>query len=373
MITIADISRAVISPYTVWRTLSDIKAEMCGGRPYFVAGNAAVSFRVEHKGQRMMLKCFTRTNPRLQAIYGEAFHPRELCVSDISGRNTMVDCLLVPYIEGYTLDEAICRAEDSASFRHLAEAFDLLAMEILSSARAHGDLKPENIIVGEDGTMKAIDWDAAFIPSLAGETALEIGTAAYQHPARTIEMYDKHLDDYSIALISTLLHLAAADPSTISYYKQYHEPQTMPHEILSGRSEWLTKSLDLLAAKGMAAEYRIARMLLSPTPHIFDLERILRYKFATTQEAHTTLTLDQEHGLWGCRSEEGWAVAPLFDSGFEPMDGMMLATLAGYKHFVATDGRILKSFSADTIVKPLRGARAKITDDKGERTIDITY
>lgn len=371
MLTIADIAQAVASPYTVWRTLTDIKAEMRNGRPYYVAGNAAVSFRVEHRGQKMMLKCFTRPNPRLAVIYGNDFYARELCVSDISGRNTMVDCLLTPYIEGRTLDEAICHADNRATFSLLASSFDRLALQILSSPRAHGDLKPENIIVGENFEMSAIDWDAAFLPSLAGEQALEIGTAAYQHPARTTELYDKHIDDYSIAMISTLLHLAAADPSTTSNYQAFHEPEAMPQDIIEGRTDWLTRSLDLLAEKGMAAEYRIAKMLTSPTPQLFDLKRILQFKFSTAEAADSPITLDHELGLWGCRGENGWVVAPLFDSGFEPMDGVMLATLGGYKHFVGAGNRIIASFPGDVIIKPLPKRQARVTDHEGEHTIEL--
>ncbi len=373
MITIADIARAVTNPYTFWRTLSGISIEMCDGRPCYVAGNAAVSFRAEYHGRKMMLKCFTRSNTHLAAIYGTDFHARELCVSDISGRNSMIDCLLSPYIEGISLDEAICRADDSATFRQLAEGFDKLALEIISSPRAHGDLKPENIIVGTDQTMTAIDWDAAFLPSLAGEQALEIGTAAYQHPDRTIEMYDKHIDDYSIAAISTMLHTAAADPATIEYYKTYNEPAAMPHEIINGKTEWLENTLNLLSAKGMAAEYRIAKMLSSTTAYLLDLERVFKYKQTHISFDEESLYLDHEHGLWCCRNEAGWAIAPLFDSGFEPIEGVMLATLGNYKHFVTAGNNIIASFPATTTIKPLKGKRAQIKDERGERIVELAY
>lgn len=234
MHTIADIVDAVASPYAEWRTLRDVKPEMRDGRPVYVTGNAAVSFRVWHEGRLKMLKCYTRPNERLGAIYGEQFHPRELTVRNIVGRAAIIDCLLTDYIEGRTLDEALAAAQTAEECQLLAQGFDRLAAEILSSGRAHGDLKPENIIEGEDGRQHAIDWDAAFVERFAGEKALEIGTAAYQHPERGVEMYDGHIDDYSIAMISTLLHLAAVDPAVVEHYRKYHEPPFLPRDIRRG-------------------------------------------------------------------------------------------------------------------------------------------
>ena len=99
MLSIADIVNAVAFPFSVWRTLHGILPEMCDGRPAYVAGNAAVSFRVQYRGERKMLKCYIRTNENLRAIYGEAFRPQELCVVDIVGRHRWVDCLLMDYVE----------------------------------------------------------------------------------------------------------------------------------------------------------------------------------------------------------------------------------------------------------------------------------
>ena len=118
-----------------------------------VTGNAAVSLPVRYQGRRYMLKCYTRPSDRLPAIYGEAFHSKELCVVDFAGRYHWVDCLLAEYVEGRSLDEVLCEATTEEEFSSLAREFDRMAGEILRSERAHGDLKPENIIVCEDGSM----------------------------------------------------------------------------------------------------------------------------------------------------------------------------------------------------------------------------
>lgn len=376
MLSIADIVDAVACPYTVWRTLGGLQFLMCNARPVYVAGNAAVSFYAMQNGCRKVLKCYIRTNENLPAIYGAEYHSKELCVVDIVGRHRWVDCLLMDYVEGCTLDEAICRATTEQEYLALAEGFDAMALALLASNRAHGDLKPENIIVRDNGEMVAIDWDNAFIPAFAGRRAPEIGTAAYQHPARTAAMFDKHIDDYSIALISTMLHLMAVDAAAAEHYNACHEPLHAPSEFVN-LSGWrattaLENILEVFARRGMAREYRVAQMLSSSTPYLSDLERVMgicRGAFAG-EKKQATLEYGA-HGWWGCRSDEQWIIPPLYGGGFEPSEGMILLELGGYRHFVSMeDGRVVASFESATNVGPLRGGSTRIRlADGGERVI----
>lgn len=371
MLTIADIVDAVASPYAEWLTLRGIKPVMRDGRPLYVTGNAAVSFRVEYQGRAMMLKCYTRQNPRLGAIYGAAFHPRELVVRDVVGRSARVDCLLVDYIEGRTLDEAFAEATSPQQCCRLAEAFDHLAAQILSSERAHGDLKPENIIVDNRGQMHAIDWDAAFDPRFEGERALEIGTAAYQHPERGVEMYDRHIDDYSIAMISTMLHAATIDEAWAEHYGRNHEPLIHPRDIQRGQTLWLDRALEEFARRGMARQYRVAQMLRSPYARLFRLRAIFLPGGGCDMEQEPTLDVDW--GWWGCRRGDGWAVSPLYDSGFEPLSGVALMMLDGYSHIVSVEsGQRLMSFDRREDVRLLRNGVISVRSEDGEqRTIDV--
>lgn len=369
MMTIADIVDSATSPYAEWRTLSGIRPVIRDGRPVYVTGNAAVSLRVEYEGRSAMLKCYTRPNPRLKAIYGSAYRERELVVSDIAARQCRVDCLLMDYVEGRSLDVAICDATSSEDFLRLAESFDSLARTIFRSDRAHGDLKPENIIVREDGSMEAIDWDAAFLPCFAGERAYEIGTAAYQHPLRTMEFYDEHLDDYSIALISTLLYAAALFPSIGEHYRQHHEPPIHPYDMVRGRSPLLDEVEEEFARRGWARQYRMAAMLREPGPRLFRLRSLLE----PCAESIEGATLDVDWGWWGCRSDAGWVIPPLYDSGFEPREGVALMLLDGYSHFVRLeDGATLMSFERGVQVRSLRNGSATVRYTDGrERIITV--
>ena len=375
MLSIADIVDAVAFPFSVWRTLGGLVPEMHDGRPVYVAGNAAVSFRVCYRGERKMLKCYTRTNENLKTIYGAAYRAKELCVIDMVGRHHWVDCLLMDYVEGRTLDEAICAATTEEEFVALAAGFDRMACELLSSERAHGDLKPENIIVRDDGAMVAIDWDNAFVPSFAGRRSPEIGTAAYQHPARTAEMFDKYVDDYSIAFISTLLHLMAVDESAAEHYRQLHEPKFLPSEFINPNGWQATSKLadvlDIFALRGMAWEYRVAQMLSSATPYLSDLKRVMEFSQLPFKSDAEVVSLEYgPHGWWGCKSGEEWIIPPLYSGGFEPAEGMALLELGAYRHFISLEsGRVVASFDRATNVGPLRNGLTKIRKANGEELV----
>lgn len=377
MLTIADIVDAVAAPYTVWRTLHGLEPEMREGRPHFVAGNAAVSFVVRYDERRYMLKCYTRHSDRLSVIYGDAFRPKELCVIDIAGRYHWVDCLLMEYVEGRSLDEVLATVTTAEEYAALATAFDSMALDILRSERAHGDLKPENIIVGEDGRMIAIDWDAAYVPTFAGCQALETGTAAYQHPMRDMSFYDKHIDDYSIAFISTLLHLAAVRPESMIGYALHREPPIHPRELIS-RSGWTSTDVhrqvvEEFACRGMAREYQVAMLLRSPFVRLADLAEIFSATVTIGENVEEpTLEFDSK-GRWGVQVEGEWILPPLYTSGIGVSEGVALLGLGAYRHFVRLcDGVVLASFDEESNVGPLcDGCTTLCTADGQSRIIRV--
>lgn len=376
MLTIASIVDAVASPVALWRTLRGIEPEMCDGRPRYVVGNVAVSFPVRWGGGRYMLKCYTRPNDRLATIYGEAFHARELCVIDFVGVCHWVDCLLTEYIDGYTLDEALCKASTVEEYAALARSFDRMATEILLSERAHGDLKPENIILRSDGSMCAIDWDAAYVPMLRGQRSVEIGTAAYQHPLRDMSFYDKHLDDYSIAFISTFLHLAALQPDVMEHYRLHREPPFTPKDFV-GRSRVLTPPLESIveefARRGMAREYQVAMLLSSSYVRLFDLEYIFSVRSSHGYELSQAALEFDERGRWGVQCAGGWILPPFYTSAIGISEGVALMELGAYRHFVRlSDGVVLRSFEAQSNVGPLRdGCTSERMADGSERIIRV--
>ena len=94
----------------------------------------------------------------------------------VTDRGAWYDLLAADWAEGHTLDYAIRRAlhyRSSADLTALSRAFEAMAAELLAQPWAHGDLKPSNIMVTPSGTLRLIDYDGAFVPERAAETAAD--------------------------------------------------------------------------------------------------------------------------------------------------------------------------------------------------------
>lgn len=249
----------------------DSRDRMC-----YTVGNSAIVFRVRHEGRIRSLRCYMHPPRHLAEIYGERLLPQELYLYDSPRSGVWVDVVLGDWIEGTTLHEAVAEAaaaEDTARLRQLAAAFDRLAAGLTSDDWAHGDLKPENIVVDPSGRLHLIDLDAMYLPAFAGEASPELGTAAFQHPARTIRDFNASLDDYPAALISTALHALALDPALYVRYPDADGLLFSPQQIRT--DEALREAIALFEGEGLAVQYRIARLLYAPTPRLFGLPELL--------------------------------------------------------------------------------------------------
>ena len=98
-----------------------------------------------------------------------------------------------------------------------------------------------------------------YLPAFAGEASPELGTAAFQHPARTIRDFNASLDDYPAALISTALHALALDPALYVRYPDADGLLFSPQQIRT--DEALREAIALFEGEGLAVQYRIARLL----------------------------------------------------------------------------------------------------------------
>lgn len=223
---IRELMDTLANPDGMFRSLKAVEP-LCDlrGEPIFVSGNASVVFKISCEGQTCALKFYTDHLDNLVERYSFVaaqrspiacrfnFLPDEVMVFS-HNRFCFTDVVLMPWLQGQTLDFAIRSAVhkgDCGSFERLASAFDLFAARLLSEQWAHGDLKPENIVVAADGQMSLVDFDSLYAPCLDSRGA--VGTPLYSHPKRTAADYSKLLDGYGIALLALMLHALAADPS----------------------------------------------------------------------------------------------------------------------------------------------------------------
>ena len=353
----------------------DVLMKDASGRPKCFVGNKSVIFKIRYKGRVCGLKCYTCPKPNLRRIYGDCCLRDELFVSTDCCRGRFVDAVITEWVEGCTLSRAIADAAgDTGRMKVLAESFDRFALGLLDAEWAHGDLKPDNIIVDAEGRMHAIDFDAMYRPDLADLQSDESGTAAFQHPLRTASLYDKTMDDYPIALISTALHALAADPSLGRRFDTDDNLLFDPSAIAAGRCEALTEVLNLFARRGMGAEYRVAKLLESKVPALNGLRRLMGLfcgeRWPAERSDGRSLEAPQLEccdGRWGYVSGGQFVIAPLYDSGFEFSEGLAAVRLGGCFHYIDTCGRTVLSVGECEYAKPFRGGYAVVMRN-GERT-----
>lgn len=85
---------------------------------------------------------------------------------------------------------------------------------------AHGDLKPDNLLVRPDGSLVAVDYDGMFVPAMAerGVSSSEMGSPDYRHPKRTSALFGPVMDHFSLAVMALSLEAIATEPTLLQRY-----------------------------------------------------------------------------------------------------------------------------------------------------------
>jgi hypothetical protein len=356
-LSITDYIATLENPTGVFRTLAGVEVERdIYGEPAIRAGNSAAVFTYladdavgkTGNSRRRFLKCYIRPNPHLRTIYEyvERTAPPllpavrllrdELYVHTLSGAAGWVDLVEGEWTEGVTLDAEVARAAregDTVRLGRLAAAFDGLCRELLASEWAHGDLKPENIIVRNGGdALTLIDCDAMWIPALAGMRASELGTIAYRHPARTAAHFDKRMDDYAALLISVSLHALAL---ASELHAKYHTPEILllsPAEVIAGHSVAHAEMMALFAREGRARQYRMTEALALPRPEDLAVETFFAPPPAAPKKG-APLEAFVENGRWGYVDGTGRTVVePLWDEVLDVRGDIVRVRLGGRWH-----------------------------------------
>ena len=93
-----------------------------------------------------------------------------------------------------------------------------MAAWLRSQPFAHGDIKPDNIIVRPDGTLTLVDYDGMFVPAMKGQKSPTIGTKDFSHPLRTVDDFDETIDDFALASIALSLKAISMNSTLLDTY-----------------------------------------------------------------------------------------------------------------------------------------------------------
>ena len=206
------------------------------GEPYRSSGAFAVVFKMkdEQTGKCYALKCFTeeqegRAEAYLQIadelefvdssyITSVKYLDKEIFV-DSSCEEDEFPVLLMDWIDGETMENYIAENyQDNYAMAMLCYRFCKMAAWLRSQPFAHGDIKPDNIMVRPDGNLTLVDYDGMFVPAMKGQKSPTIGTKDFSHPLRTVDDFNETIDDFALASIALSLKAISLRPSLLDEY-----------------------------------------------------------------------------------------------------------------------------------------------------------
>ena len=201
------------------------------------SGNFAVVFKMhdDQAGKDVAVKCFLKEqegraesyrliSQELSFTSSNFLTPiryleKELFVASNSTDEEEFPVVLMDWIEGETLDRYIVsHLNDTHALQMLSFQFSRLASWLMSQPFAHGDLKPDNILVRTDGSLALVDYDGMFVPAMEGQQARELGSPDFRHPLRTAGLFNDHIDDFALTVILLSLKVLSIRPSLWNDY-----------------------------------------------------------------------------------------------------------------------------------------------------------
>ena len=244
------------------------------GEPYRSSGAFAVVFKMkdEQTGKCYALKCFTEEQEGRAEAYRQIAEELEFVASpyitsvkyldkelfvDSNCEDDEFPVLLMDWIEGETMETYIAdHYMDNYAMSMLCYRFCKMAAWLRSQPFAHGDIKPDNIMVRSDGTLTLVDYDGMFVPAMKGQKSPTIGTKDFSHPLRTIDDFDETIDDFALASMALSLKAISLNPSLLDEYGA-------SDRLLFSAADYLdlSKSKTMTALQGLLADEETKTLL----------------------------------------------------------------------------------------------------------------
>lgn len=277
------------------------------GLPVFKRGKYGVVFKMTDGSHFFAVKCYLqeregidqrmvtlqknlswsfRENKYIVPFY---YYTNELSVNVSDQGIANFSILTMDWIEGEPLDVYFRDHLDDPYERYsLAYRFSQLALWLRGGYHefAHGDIKPSNILVNNDGQLVLIDYDGMYVSELKGKTALENGTEGFRLPNKTKDTFDESIDDYAIIVTLLSLLILAEKPIWM-----FNSPQWMAFD-----------SIDIQNIINGIGDYENVYKL----PHIQKLRELLKeiHKKGHISKYNLQDSLKIYPNLWSFQSEK---------------------------------------------------------------------
>ena len=285
------------------------------GEPYRSSGAFAVVFKMkdEQTGKCYALKCFTEEQEGRAEAYRQIADELEFVDSsyitfvkyldkeffvDSSCEEDEFPVLLMDWIDGETMETYIAENyQDNYAMAMLCYRFCKMAAWLRSQPFAHGDIKPDNIMVRPDGSLTLVDYDGMFVSAMKGQKSPTIGTKDFSHPLRTVDDFDETIDDFALASIALSLKAISLKPSLLDEYGA-------ADRLLFSAEDYrdLSKSKVLTALQKLMNDEEVNTLLSS----FLQAKGLKRIKYGAFSDIHLPKTSNQneQNDLFADYTEE---------------------------------------------------------------------
>jgi len=201
------------------------------GLPRPRSGAFAVAYKLQSQAKNWAVKCFTRQPPedsqqRYSAIgaYLSQQHCPYMVDFTYLQRGIRVQSQWYPvvkmeWVDGDPLHVYVQKNLGNPRVLTRLAVQWVEMVQILQRAHiAHGDLQHGNVLV-VNSTLKLVDYDGMFVPTLAGKHSPELGQPNYQHPRRSELDFGPYLDNFSGWVIYVSLVVLSIYPNLWQTYR----------------------------------------------------------------------------------------------------------------------------------------------------------
>jgi len=208
--------------------LANAKVESTGmGLPFARSGGFALTFKLIGPGKSWALRLFQkdRVGDKLGERYGAISRGIKSCglpyfvdfsflPAGISIQTQTYSCVKMGWAEGTVLGTYIEKNKKNKSILlQLRQNIQKMAADMERVGFAHGDFQTDNLLVSASGGLKFVDYDAFFVPEIAGLGAIEVGYPNFQHPERgKLKPFDNKMDRFSYLVIDSALNALISNP-----------------------------------------------------------------------------------------------------------------------------------------------------------------
>lgn len=266
------------------------------GTPLVYSGNFAAVYPVTSGSRKYAVRCFTsqvedhqqhyeHLSQYLDSTRPPGFVDFQYQPNGIRIKGEWYPIVRMDWVNGQTLDRYVeSQLNDSAALKRIAGKWRETAVALQNHHIAHNDLQHGNVMVQQDGSIRLVDYDGAFLPDFRGSSSPEEGHKNYQHPGRSFKDYDTYVDNFpALVIYLSLLALAATPGLWKSYYNQDNLLITQKDLAAPGDSELFHTLKNNQDPNVAALAAKLEECCNLPVAQVPTLDAILQPPLASSQ------------------------------------------------------------------------------------------